>query len=107
MAPTAVRGHYHIPDPTTAGDYLDALSADRRAPGRHRLLQRLGRTLHTWRSEILAWHTTGASNGPTEGQNNLIKAIKRIGYGFRNYRTRLLLAHGGVDWALLPTLTPP
>jgi transposase len=110
QAKEAVRGHYHIPDPATAGDYLDALSADLRTPGRHRHLQRLGRTLHTWRSEILAWHTTGVSNGPTEGQNNLIKAIKRIGYGFRsfhNYRTRLLLAHGGVDWTLLPTLTPP
>jgi transposase len=109
QAKEAVRGHYTIPDPTTAGDYLHALSADLRAPGRHPLLQRLGRTLHTWRSEILAWHTTGASNGPTEGQNNLIKATKRVGFGFRNfhsYRIRVLLDAGGVDWTLLPTLTP-
>jgi hypothetical protein len=34
------------------------------------------------------------SNGPTEALNNLIKRIKRIGFGFRNfenYRIRALL----------------
>jgi hypothetical protein len=29
----------------------------------------LGKTLNAWRREILADHTTGASNGPTEGLN--------------------------------------
>ncbi len=29
----------------------------------------LGRTLKSWRKEILAHHDTGASNGPTEGLN--------------------------------------
>ena len=38
----------------------------------------LGRTLKQWRGPILAWHTTGASNGPTEGLNSIIKKIKRI-----------------------------
>jgi transposase len=40
------------------------------------------------------------SNGPTEAINLLIKKIKRVGRGFRNfdnYRLRLLL-HCGVDW---------
>ncbi len=27
----------------------------------------VARTLKRWRSQILAWHSTGASNGPTEG----------------------------------------
>ena len=66
-------------------------------------------TLHNWTSEILVWHTTRASNGPTEGQNNLSKATKRVGFGFRtfgNYRIRVLLDAGGVNWNLLPTLTP-
>jgi transposase len=34
------------------------------------------------------------TNGPTEALNNLIKRIKRIGFGFRNfenYRIRALL----------------
>lgn len=59
----------------------------------------LGRTLGRWRTEILARHTTGASNGPTEGLNLLIKKVKRAGHGFRsfaNYRLRILLHTGGV-----------
>ena len=49
---------------------------------------------------MLAFHTTGRSNGPTEGINLLIKKVKRVGHGFRNfanYRLRLLL-HCGVTW---------
>ena len=63
-------------------------------------VRRLGRTLAKWRSEILAHHTTGASNGPTEALNLLIKKVKRVGHGhrrFANYRLRLLL-HCGVTW---------
>lgn len=59
----------------------------------------LGRTLARWRTEILNRHTTGASNGPTEGLNLLIKKVKRAGHGFRNftnYRLRILLHAGGV-----------
>jgi transposase len=57
----------------------------------------LGKALRRWRSEILAHHTTGASNGPTEALNLTIKAVKRCGRGFRNlanYRLRLLLVAG-------------
>jgi hypothetical protein len=64
-------------------------------------LTRLARTVGTWEAEILAWHTTdGCSNGPTEAVNLLIKKVKRVGHGFRNfanYRLRLLL-HCGVRW---------
>ena len=59
-------------------------------------------------TELLAYFTTGgASNGPTEGLNLLIKKIKRVGHGFRNfgnYRLRLLL-HCGVTWHT-PRTTP-
>jgi transposase len=62
---------------------------------------RLARTIKRWETEILAWHTTGgASNGPTEAVNLLIKKVQRTGHGFRNftnYRLRLLL-HCGVTW---------
>ena len=62
---------------------------------------RLARTVRRWEAEILAWHRTGgASNGPTEAVNLLIKKVQRTGHGFGNfdnYRTRLLL-HCGVDW---------
>jgi transposase len=63
-------------------------------------VRRLGRTLSRWQAEILAHHTTGASNGPTEALNLLVKKVKRVGHGhrnFANYRIRLLL-HCGVDW---------
>jgi transposase len=64
-------------------------------------LSRLARTIRAWEAEILAFHSTdGCSNGPTEAINLLIKKVKRVGHGFRNfhnYRLRLLL-HCGVTW---------
>ena len=62
-------------------------------------LHRLARTIDAWRPELLAYFDTGgASNGPTEAMNLLIKKIKRHGFrNFDNYRLRLLL-HCGVDW---------
>jgi transposase len=64
-------------------------------------LSRLARTVKAWEAEILAFHATGGcSNGPTEAVNLLIKKVKRVGHGFRNftnYRLRLLL-HCGVTW---------
>jgi transposase len=70
-------------------------------------IRSLGRTLARWRSEILNHHRTSASNGPTEGLNLLVKKVKRAGHGFRsfaNYRLRILLHAGGVDW---PASRPP
>ena len=63
-------------------------------------LERLARTIRRWEHQILAWHTTQLTNGPTEAVNLLVKKIKRVGHGFRNfenYRLRLLL-HCGVSW---------
>jgi len=64
-------------------------------------LSRLARTVRVWETEILAWQVTGGcSNGPTEAVNLLIKKVKRVGHGFRNfanYRLRLLL-YCGVRW---------
>jgi transposase len=71
-------------------------------------LVRLARTLDAWRTELLAYFDTGGvSNGPTEAVNGLIKKVKRVGHGYRNfanYRLRLLL-HCGIDWHT-PTVTP-
>jgi transposase len=67
--------------------------------------RRLARTIRAWEHEVLAYHTTNKSNGPTEGINLLIKKIKRVGHGFRtfaNYRLRLLL-HCGLDDAAWQT----
>ena len=71
-------------------------------------LVRLARTIDAWREELLAYFDTdGVSNGPTEAINGLIKKIKRIGHGYRNfanYRLRLLL-HCGITWHT-PAVTP-
>jgi transposase len=64
-------------------------------------LTRLARTIDSWHQELLAhFDTDRMSNGPTEAINLLIKKIKRVGHGFRNfdnYRLRLLL-HCGIHW---------
>ena len=64
-------------------------------------IRALGNTLRRWRTEILAHHRTGASNGPTEGLNLLVKEVKRCGHGFTsfdNYGLRGLLLTGGITW---------
>ena len=40
-------------------------------------IRSLGRTLTRWREQITNHHRTGASNGPTEGLNLLVKKVKR------------------------------
>ena len=76
-------------------------ACQRSKPPVRRLHSRLARTVRAWEAEILAWHTTdGCSNGPTEAVNLLVKKVKHVGHGFRNftnYRLRLLL-HCGVTW---------
>jgi transposase len=70
-------------------------------------LARLARTIDSWSTpgatKFWPTSTKGLSNGPTEAINLLIKKIKRVGHGFRNfdnYRLRLLL-HCGVDWSTI------
>ena len=70
-------------------------------------LQKLGRTLHQWFDKICNYHIARISNGPTEALNNLIKRIKRIGFGFRNfhnYRIRALLYAGKPNWRVLGSI---
>ncbi len=64
-------------------------------------LTRLATTISRWQNEVLTYFDTGrASNRRAEAANLLIKKIRRLGFGFRNfdnYRLRLLL-HCGVTW---------
>lgn len=73
-------------------------------------VRRLGRTIARWRDQIVAWHRSHVSNGPTEAINNLVKRVKRVAFGFRrfqHYRIRSLLYAGRPNWTLLNGLTPP
>lgn len=68
---------------------------------------KLGRTLNQWFDKICNCHLARVSNGPTEALNNLIKRIKRIGLGFRNfhnYRIRALLSVGKPNWRVLGSI---
>jgi transposase len=104
IAAQELRLIFSCPDRARAEQHLYrwlAYCADANIPE----LVRLARTIDFWRAELLAYFDTGGlSNGPTEAINLLIKKIKRVGHGFRNfdnYRLRLLL-HCGVDWNTLP-----
>ncbi|MGH9207891.1 MAG: ISL3 family transposase [Acidimicrobiales bacterium] len=70
-------------------------------------IQRLGRTIRRWFEKLCNYHIARVSNGPTEALNNLVKRIKRIGFGFRNfenYRIRALLYAGKPNWRVLGSI---
>ena len=104
-----LRGIYHIPSHQLALEALNELSRDLRDDAHSAELNKLGRTLRTWRTQITNWHLSKVTNGPTEAANNLAKMIKRVSFGITNfdhYRTRVLLYAGKPNWTLLNTLTP-
>jgi transposase len=101
LAKESVRDIYLTEDPAEAELLIDkAIEACRLDSVPE--IRSLAHTLIRWRDQILSHHRTGASNGPTEGLNLLIKKVKRAGHGFRtfaNYRLRILLHAGGVNWS--------
>ena len=72
---------YRIPDHEVALAALDELSRDLRDDTCSPELNKLGRTLRTWRTQIANWHRSRVTNGPTEAANNLAKLIKRVSFG--------------------------
>jgi transposase len=107
LAKESVRDIYLTDDPDAAALLIDKAIVGC-ADDNVEEIRSLGRTLAAWRTEILAHHHTGASNGPTEGLNLCVKKVKRCGHGFRrfeHYRLRVLLHAGGVTWPQRPS--PP
>lgn len=97
---------YQRDDPARARQRAEALIADLRGCPIPELA-RLGRTLHAWRTELLA-HVAHpeVSNGPTENLNLKVKNTQRMARGYRNfahYRLRLLLNHGRIREDHSPT----
>ena len=109
-AKETIRQIYQLDGPEVANEFVTELADDLQDPDTcPPEVNVLGRTLTRWHSQIVAWHQAHVSNGPTEAANNLIKRIKRIGFGFRrfrNYRIRALLYAGRPNWDLLATVTP-
>ena len=91
---------YQLTDPAAARTTATKLINDLRGCPTTELA-RLGRTLRTWQTELLAhFEHQAVSNGPTENLNLKIKNTKRKARGFRkfaNYRLRLLLNHGRIQ----------
>jgi transposase len=77
--------------------------ADREMPDE---VRRLGGSIARWRNQIIAWHRSHVSNGPTEAINNL---VKRVAFDMRNFdhHIRSLLYVGRPNWTRLDTITPP
>jgi transposase len=50
-------------------------------------LQRLRRTLISWRKEILAYFDYPITNGRTGGFNHQAKLVKKRAYGYRTFET--------------------
>ena len=108
-AKETLRGIYRIPSRELALEALDELSRDPRDETYSAELNKHGRTLNAWRTQITNRHRSRVTNGPTEAANNLAKLIKRVSFGITNYdhyRTRVLLYAGKPDWTLLDDLTP-
>ena len=108
-AKEVIRSIYQIPDPDLANEFVTRLGRDLQDRSHPPEVRSLGRTLVRWKTQIAAWHRGRVTNGPTEANNNLVKLIKRIAFGFRrfrNYRIRALLYAGRPNWDLLATITP-
>ena len=102
-----LRDFYATGDPDEARQLLAELRGHCLKPAMPPEVQRLGRTIRKWFDKMCNYHLAKVTNGPTEALNNLIKRIKRIGFGFRNfknYRIRALLYAGKPNWRVLGSI---
>lgn len=98
---------YELKDYDQAREHLTSIIDHIKKPSMGKELQRLGRTIERWFEKIMAYHLARVTNGPTEGLNNLIKRVKRVGFGFKNfrhYRIRALLYAGKPNWRVLESI---
>jgi transposase len=102
-----VRDFYRTGDPNEARRMLEDLQAHCLKRAMPPEVQKLGRTIRQWFDKLCNYHLARVTNGPTESLNNLIKRIKRVGFGFRNfknYRIRALLYAGKPNWRVLGSI---
>ena len=102
-----VREFYGMPNIEDARSTLEELQTHCEKPSMPPELKSFAKTIKKWFDKICNFHISKVTNGPTEGLNNLIKRIKRIGFGFtnfRNYRIRALLYAGKPHWNVLGSI---
>ncbi len=106
-ADQTLRGIYDITEAELSAETVEQLATDFQDRWLPEEINRLGRTLWCWHTQISNWHTARATNAAA---NNLVKRVKRAAFGFTNftnYRIRSLLYADKPNWTLLDTLTPP
>ena len=92
-----MRQIYGHTDPELAEAWVAEIGRDFTDPEMPPEVRRLGRTIARWANQIVGWHRSHVTNGPTEAVNNLAKRIKRVAFGlvnFRHHRVRCLLYAG-------------
>ena len=102
-----IRDFYRTSNKDDARTMLSEIIAICGHPSRPAEIKKLGRTLNKWFEKICNYHQARITNAPAEGLNNLIKRVKRVGYGFRNfenYRIRVLLYAGKPNWRTLGSI---
>ena len=102
-----LRDFYRTTDPDQARALLEELQGHCLRRAMPPEIQKLGRTIRSWFDKVCNFHLARVTNGPTEALNNLIKRIKRIAFGFRNfenYRIRALLYAGKPNWRVLGSI---
>jgi transposase len=102
-----LRDFYRCGDPEEARAMLEDLQTHCLKRAMPPEIRKLGRTLKEWFDKICNYHLARITNAPTEALNNLIKRIKRVGFGFRNfenYRIRALLYAGKPNWRVLGSI---
>jgi transposase len=107
QAKEALRTFYAETDYSRAEEQLRTLAEQCAGKSMPKELQSFAKTLKKWFGKILEWHRAKVSNGPTESLNNLIKRVKRVGFGFRSfehYRIRCLLYAGKPNWRVLDSI---
>ncbi len=72
-------------DLKAAGERLEEWIASVQAAGL-KALDKFVSTLRNWWQPILNYFEKRTTSGPVEGTNNKIKLIKRVGYGYTNFR---------------------
>ncbi len=102
-----LRDFYATAEPAQARQLLEELKdhcCKRAMPPE---VQKLGRTISRWFDKLCNYHLAKVTNAASEMVNNLIKRIKRTGFGFRNfknYRVRALLYAGKPNWRVLSSI---
>ena len=85
-AKETLRAIYDIADADIGAATVAQLAADLQDPAMPAEINRLGRTIWRWRTQMSNWHAARVTNAATEAANNLIKRVKRAAFGFTNFR---------------------